>query len=89
MTARSGAPPGKRRGPAPTPGPSRIEVAATDTAGDIVDDPPRWSGFPMGCGGWHDHPPVPLHRCNHCTSLDIAARESLETCQPVCPFAGR
>jgi hypothetical protein len=48
---------------------------------------PRWTGCPLGCLGWHDHPPIRfVARCNYCTSMDVAARESLETCWDVCPM---
>lgn len=82
MTAHTG-PPDRRRGPAPTPDPSNVEVATTDTAAVTI---PRWTGCPMGCDGRHDHPRVRIGRCNHCLSLDWASRESLYDCSSVCPL---
>ena len=53
-----------------------------------VVDQPRWTGCPAGCpADHHEHDwQIVTGRCGYCTSLDMAARESLITCWPVCPL---
>jgi hypothetical protein len=77
---------GSRPKPAPEqPTLAKGTEARVPTAADSLTRP-RWTGCPMGCASWHDHPSLSLHRCNYCTCLDHAARDSLHDCSGVCPM---
>jgi hypothetical protein len=88
VSAHTG-PPGKDRAPGLASGGAEDGAAAGGTSTLTLaerPDIPRWTGCPAGCGDYHEHEPVPLHRCNFCTSLDHSARESLHDCSSVCPI---